>query len=49
MTPNEVRKIEGLPTVAGGDMLLSQVNMAPIDQLGTQNAVQGVPNATQTN
>ena len=49
MTPNEVRKIEGLPTVEGGDMLLSQVNMAPIDKLGTQIAVQGVPNATQTN
>ena len=49
MTPNEVRKIEGLPTVTGGDMLLSQVNMAPIDQLGTQKVVQGVPNATQTN
>ena len=46
MTPNEVRKIEGLPTVAGGDMLLSQVNMAPIDQLGVQNQPQGVPNAT---
>lgn len=49
MTPNEVRRIEGLPTVSGGDMLLSQINMAPIDQLGTQNSVQGVPNATQTN
>jgi HK97 family phage portal protein len=49
MTPNEVRKLEGLPVVDGGDMLLSQVNMAPIDQLGTQNSVQGVPNATQTN
>ena len=49
MTPNEVRKIEGLPTVDGGDMLLSQINMAPIDQLGTQNVVQGVPNATQIN
>ena len=46
MTPNEVRKIEGLPVVAGGDMLLSQVNMAPIDQLGVQNQPQGVPNAT---
>ena len=49
MTPNEVRKIEGLPTVDGGDMLLSQINMAPIDQLGVQNSAQGVPNATQTN
>lgn len=42
MTPNEVRKLEGLPMVTGGDMLLSQVNMAPIDQLGAQNTAQGV-------
>ena len=42
MTPNEVRKLEGLPKVDGGDMLLSQVNMAPIDQLGAQNTAQGV-------
>ena len=34
MTPNEVRKLEGLPMVDGGDMLLSQVNMSPIDKLG---------------
>lgn len=46
MTPNEVRQIEGLPVVTGGDMLLSQVNMAPIDQLGVQNQPRGVPNAT---
>ena len=45
MTPNEVRKIEGLPRVEGGDKLLSQVNMAPIDQLGVQNQPQGVANA----
>ena len=42
MTPNEVRKIEGLPVVEGGDMLLSQVNMAPINTLGAQNTAQGV-------
>lgn len=42
MTPNEVRKLEGLPVVEGGDMLLSQVNMAPINTLGAQNNAQGV-------
>lgn len=42
MTPNEVRKLEGLPLVEGGDMLLSQVNMAPINTLGAQNTAQGV-------
>jgi HK97 family phage portal protein len=42
MTPNEVRKIEGLPIVEGGDMLLSQVNMAPINTLGANNQAQGV-------
>lgn len=45
MTPNEVRKIEGLPRVEGGDKLLSQVNMAPIDQLGAQSQAQGAANA----
>lgn len=43
MTPNEARKLEGLPSVVGGDSLLSQINMAPVDTLG------GNANATQTN
>ena len=34
LTPNEVRRIEGWPRVDGGDVLLSQVNMTPIDKLG---------------
>ncbi len=34
LTPNEVRRIEGWPRVEGGDSLLSQVNMTPIDKLG---------------
>lgn len=40
MTPNEVRKLEGLPIIDGADKLLSQVNMAPIQQIGqeVQNA-----------
>ncbi|MBK8667825.1 MAG: phage portal protein [Burkholderiales bacterium] len=31
LTPNEVRRIEGWPRVEGGDVLLSQINMTPID------------------
>lgn len=34
LTPNEARAIEGWPRVEGGDVLLSQVNMTPIDKLG---------------
>lgn len=34
LTPNECRKIEGWPRVEGGDTLLAQVNMSPLDQLG---------------
>lgn len=37
LTPNEVRRIEGFPAVIGGDKLLSQINMTPIDQLGGAN------------
>lgn len=40
MTPNEVRKLEGLPIIDGADKLLSQMNMTPIEQIG-----QGVQNA----
>ena len=46
LTPNEVRRIEGWPRVEGGDVLLSQVNMTPIDKLG-QVAPGGTTNATQ--
>jgi HK97 family phage portal protein len=47
LTPNEVRKIEGWSPMAGGDSLLSQVNMTPIEKLG-QTTVQEVNNAPQT-
>lgn len=40
MTPNEARALEGLPMVEGADVLLSQVNMTPIDRLGGENATQ---------
>lgn len=46
LTPNEVRRIEGWPRVEGGDVLLSQVNMTPIDKLG-QVAPGGNANGTQ--
>ena len=41
LTPNEVRRIEGWPRVDGGDVLLSQVNMTPIDKLGQVAPVGG--------
>ena len=46
LTPNEVRRIEGWPRVDGGDVLLSQVNMTPIDKLGLQ-APKGNANGPQ--
>lgn len=45
MTPNEVRQLEGLPRMDGGDSLLSQINMTALENLG---AAQGATNATQT-
>lgn len=43
MTPNEVRRLEGLTDVEGGDLLLSQVNMVPIDKLGEASSPTGAP------
>lgn len=41
LTPNEVRRIEGWPVMDGGDNLLSQINMAPLNTLGAaQNETQ---------
>lgn len=34
LTPNEVRRLEGWAEMEGGDALLSQVNMAPLNTLG---------------
>ncbi len=36
-TRNEVRREEGLKDVEGGDVLTAQTNLAPIDQLSTEN------------
>lgn len=47
LTPNEVRKIEGWPRVDGGDKLLSQINMTPIDKLGQVTPTEA-GNGTQT-
>lgn len=45
MTPNEVRRMEGLTDVEGGDALLSQVNMVPVDRLpGNTGEPVGTPN-----
>ena len=46
LTPNEVRRIEGWTEMAGGDDLLSQVNMTQLSKLGQTS--QGVANVTQT-
>jgi HK97 family phage portal protein len=40
LTPNEVRKLENWDALAGGDSLLSQVNMTPLENLGVQNETQ---------
>jgi phage portal protein BeeE len=47
MTPNEGRAREGLPPVPGGDDLIAQSNMMPLDRLGdaTSRAKLPAPNA----
>ena len=40
LTPNEVRRIEGWPSMVGGDDLLSQVNMTPLRSLGATDETQ---------
>lgn len=43
MTANEVRKLENLPPIDGGDVLMVQSNMIALNQLG-QNFTQNSPN-----
>lgn len=38
MTPNEVRRLENLPPIKGGDKLFIQSNMVPVDQLAARGA-----------
>lgn len=47
LTPNEVRKIEGWHEMEGGDKLLSQINMSPLDQLGMNNETQTAQSTTE--
>lgn len=41
MTRNEIRRLENLSPVDGGDELTAQTNLAPISQLGQGGAAQG--------
>lgn len=34
LAPNEARRVEGWPAMTGGDSLLSQINMSPLEKLG---------------
>lgn len=42
LTPNEARQAEGRPSIEGGDQLLIQGAMVPIEQAGQDRARQGV-------
>lgn len=46
LTPNEARNMEGYSSLPGGDSLLAQVNMSPIENLG-QVVTGGQTNAPQ--
>lgn len=37
MSRNDVRRLENLPPIDGGDIYTVQVNLTPLDQLGTDN------------
>jgi HK97 family phage portal protein len=41
LIPNEARQFENLPPVPGGDRLMMQAQMTPIDQIGQQAATAG--------
>jgi HK97 family phage portal protein len=38
MTPNEARKLEGLPILDGGDILFAPLNMTSIEKMGQEGA-----------
>jgi HK97 family phage portal protein len=48
MNRNEMRALENLPPVEGGDVLTVQSNLVPIDQLGQQPAATGVQDALKS-
>ncbi|NGE23997.1 phage portal protein, partial [Klebsiella pneumoniae] len=37
MSRNDVRRLENLPPIDGGDIYTVQLNLTPIDQLGKDN------------
>ena len=43
MTRNEIRRLENLPPVEGGDALTAQSNLVPIEKLGQQDRVGASP------
>lgn len=45
MNRNEVRKLENLPSIPGGDVFTVQSNLLPIDQLGKAPAAPGAADA----
>lgn len=45
MNRNEVRRLENLPSIPGGDTFTVQSNLLPLDQLGQQPAAQGAADA----
>lgn len=47
-TPNECRQLENDPPIPGGDVLMVQSNMMPIDQLGQAPAASPAPSPAQT-
>jgi hypothetical protein len=42
-TRNECRQFENLPPVTGGDLLTAQVNLVPVDKLGTMKGGSNAP------
>lgn len=47
MTRNEIRALENLPPMAGGDVLTVQSNLMPIDKIGAQIAPVPTTNSTE--
>ena len=43
MTRNEIRRLENLPPVEGGDALTAQSNLVPIEKLGEQASTGSSP------
>lgn len=48
MTRNEVRRLQNLPPVDGGDELTAQVNLVPLTQLGQESGANGTREALRS-